>query len=214
MVPALAMRNRRRVHSAETVPACGSVDRPGSRPDQDPKDEERCAHGNRRVDDGERRRDQRHPDRSPGCDDAERHEDQRAQAEATRREHAGAGRHRHRHDDHQQAQRRLVVRAEQRDNDVLGAGGLEVDCQRPGGDDQRRRADEAGEELGGGDGHGARGGPGEGGSPPGGPGALTRLRHAGTLPGACDDAMTCLGGQGSLSSQRHTTWHTIREWAP
>ena len=93
-------------------------------------------------------------------------EERRSRAELAAGQDTGASgdRDRHQHDDN--LERGLVVRAEQCDDEVLRARGLERDDDVADGDDEGRRAgDEAGEELGGRDRDQARDGAGEGGGP-------------------------------------------------
>ena len=172
IVPALAMRKRRRSQSGMGVADGGGSRGCGSGGDAAGELQQRSEHR-------EAGADRDHPPdqrverlrlrvalTGEGGQEPEDHEERGPIAEPAAGQDAGAGgdRDRHQHDDH--LERGLVVRAEQGDHEVLRARGLERDDDVADGDDEGRRAgDEAGEELGGRDrdqpcdGAGERGGP-------------------------------------------------------
>ena len=198
IVPALAIRKRRRVHSGEATrgqaPASRVSNRMRHRPssqhrparrhrgrrlraesvEQEAQGHEPRTHRDGRVGHGEDWLDERRPDGGSSRHDAEHHEDSSPQSEPPCSEDARHGRKGNRDHDHEDDERGLVVRAEQRYDHVLRAGRLEVDRERPDGHDERRRAEQARDELRGGQGDGSRGRTGQGGRPTTRCGALLR----------------------------------------
>ena len=165
IVPALAIRKRRRVHSGEAASGpCPGVPRGepdaapsvaagwvssrrrrdrGSRPraeltEQEAQGDEPGEDGDGRVDHGGDRIDERRPDGSSGRHGTEHHEDRGPEAEPPRSEDARHCRKGDREPDDETDERGLVVRAEQRYHHVLRARRLEVDRERPDGHDERR----------------------------------------------------------------------------
>ena len=121
----------------------------------------------RRLHGDDRRARERLAESGDEADHAEDRETRRAEHEAAHREDTeqrAQGERDHRHDD---LQGELVVGPEEADDDVLGAGRLQVDDDLADGIDQRRRSrQDAGDRLGHAEAEGRCGYAGERGQPP------------------------------------------------